>query len=58
MATENPSPAPSTPAASRPYPKAAPGYGKRSAPDQRPARDDDFLLLPERERLIAGYVDH
>ncbi|MEV0488769.1 MarR family transcriptional regulator [Streptomyces atratus] len=58
MATENFSPALRTPASSRPYPKASPGYGKRSAPDQRPVRADDFMLLPERERYIAGYVDH
>ncbi|MFE3907715.1 MarR family transcriptional regulator, partial [Streptomyces sp. NPDC059153] len=58
MATENLSPALRTPASSRPYPKANRGYGKRSAPDQRPARADDFMLLPERERYIAGYVDH
>ncbi|MFJ4838516.1 MarR family transcriptional regulator [Streptomyces sp. NPDC088746] len=43
---------------SRPYAKANPGYGKRSAPDQRPPRPDDFALLPERERYVAGYVDH
>ncbi|MEU9062263.1 MarR family transcriptional regulator [Streptomyces sp. NPDC048430] len=47
-------PAPS----SRPYAKANPGYGKRSTPDQRPPRPDDFALLPERERYVAGYVDH
>ncbi|MFF2412763.1 MarR family transcriptional regulator [Streptomyces sp. NPDC058092] len=58
MATENLSPALRTPASSRPYAKAGRGYGKRSAPDQRPARADDFMLLPERERYIAGYVDH
>ncbi|MFB4422388.1 MarR family transcriptional regulator [Streptomyces sp. QL37] len=43
---------------SRPYAKANPGYGKRSTPDQRPPRPDDFALLPERERYVAGYVDH
>ncbi|MFD4757941.1 MarR family transcriptional regulator [Streptomyces sp. NPDC058439] len=58
MATENISPALRTPASSRPYAKAGRGYGKRSAPDQRPAHADDFMLLPERERHIAGYVDH
>ncbi|MFI9587896.1 MarR family transcriptional regulator [Streptomyces sp. NPDC052236] len=58
MATENLSPALCAPASSRPYTKAPRGYGKRSAPDQRPPRDDDFQLLPERERYIAGYVDH
>ncbi|MCX4795786.1 MarR family transcriptional regulator [Streptomyces sp. NBC_01242] len=58
MATENLSPALCTPASSRPYAKANSGYGKRSAPDQRPPRADDFMLLPERERYVAGYVDH
>ncbi|WP_405684463.1 MarR family transcriptional regulator [Streptomyces sp. NBC_00057] len=58
MATENFNPALRTPASSRPYPKANRGYGKRSAPDQRPVHADDFTLLPERERYIAGYVDH
>ncbi|MEV8230910.1 MarR family transcriptional regulator [Streptomyces sp. NPDC079167] len=43
---------------SRPYAKANPGFGKRSTPDQRPPRPDDFALLPERERYVAGYVDH
>ncbi|MFF2409342.1 MarR family transcriptional regulator [Streptomyces sp. NPDC058092] len=57
MATENLSPALRTPASSRPYAKAKPGYGKRCAPDQRLPRSDDFALLPERERYIAGYVD-
>ncbi|MFE9726439.1 MarR family transcriptional regulator [Streptomyces sp. NPDC005794] len=51
MATENLSPA------SPPYARAHPGYGKRTAPDQRPPRADDFALLPERERYVAGYVD-
>ncbi|MEE1806925.1 MarR family transcriptional regulator, partial [Streptomyces sp. BE133] len=58
MATQNLSPALGAPASSRPYAKANRGYGKRSAPDQRPAPADDFMLLPERERHIAGYVDH
>ncbi|MFJ8766771.1 MarR family transcriptional regulator [Streptomyces clavifer] len=57
MATENLSSALRTPAASRPYDRAQRGYGKRSAPDQRPSHADDFALLPERERYIAGYVD-
>ncbi len=34
------------------------GYGKRSAPDQRPRTRDDFALLPTRERYVAGFVDH
>lgn len=58
MVIEHPSSGPCAPALSRPYAKANPGYGKRSAPDQRPARPDDFALLPERERYVAGYVDH
>lgn len=61
MATEQPSSAPCAPArpsrASRPYRKAHRGYGKRSAPGQRPSGAADFALLPERERYIAGYVD-
>ncbi|WPW30533.1 MarR family transcriptional regulator [Streptomyces atratus] len=39
------------------HPKAKPGYGKRSVPDQRPPCEGGFALLPERERHIAGYVD-
>ncbi|MGW2086641.1 MarR family transcriptional regulator [Streptomyces sp. NPDC001880] len=57
MASENLSPTLRAPASSRPYARANLGYGKRSAPDQRPSRADDFMLLPERERYIAGYVD-
>ncbi|WP_433406589.1 MarR family transcriptional regulator [Streptomyces sp. CA-146814] len=37
---------------------ANPGYGKRSAPDQRPRTPQDFALLPVRERYVAGFVDH
>ncbi|MEU0147893.1 MarR family transcriptional regulator [Streptomyces sp. NPDC006288] len=58
MATQHPSSALRRPAPSPPYPKANPGYGKRSARDQRPPREDDFRLLPERERHVAGYLDH
>jgi len=57
VVTEHLSPASPAPAASRPYARAHPGYGKRTAPDQRPPRSDDFALLPERERYVAGYVD-
>ncbi|MFF9686552.1 MarR family transcriptional regulator [Streptomyces sp. NPDC014623] len=57
MATEHLSPALRAPASSRPYAKARPGYGKRTASGQRAPRTDDFALLPERERYIAGYVD-
>lgn len=58
MATQQPSPAPSAPALSRPYPMAKTGYGKRSVPDRSPARADAFALLPARERYVAGFVDH
>ncbi|MEU0301782.1 MarR family transcriptional regulator [Streptomyces sp. NPDC006175] len=59
MATQHISSALRAPAPpSRPYAKANPGFGKRSTPDQRPPRPDDFALLPERERYVAGYVDH
>ncbi|MFJ5718619.1 MarR family transcriptional regulator [Streptomyces sp. NPDC093149] len=57
MAVPDLSPAPRVSASSRSHPKAKPGYGKRSVPDQRPPREGDFALLPERERHIAGYVD-
>ncbi|MET7566972.1 hypothetical protein ABZT04_00480 [Streptomyces sp. NPDC005492] len=36
---------------------ANPGYGKRSAPDQRPRTTHDFAHLPPREAAIAAYVD-
>lgn len=55
MATQNFSFALPTPVAASP--KARPGYGKRSVPDQCPPSSDDFAFLPERERYIAGYVD-
>ncbi|WP_405561630.1 MarR family transcriptional regulator [Streptomyces sp. NBC_01180] len=58
MAVEHFSPALSAPASPRPYPMAKPGYGKHSAPNQLPRCTDDFTLLPERERYIAGFVDH
>ncbi|GGV94073.1 hypothetical protein GCM10015535_58560 [Streptomyces gelaticus] len=57
MAVSNLSPAPRASASSRSHPTARPGYGKRSVPDQRPHREGDFALLPERERHIAGFVD-
>ncbi|GAA2942927.1 hypothetical protein GCM10020227_07080 [Streptomyces flavovirens] len=57
MATENLGAALRTPPASRPYARAHTGYGKRTAPGQRPAQANDFALLPERERYVAGYVD-
>ncbi|MDH6575726.1 hypothetical protein [Kitasatospora sp. MAP5-34] len=53
MATDNFSAAP------RPYapPMAASGYGKRSAPGQRPRRKGDFAHLPVREAGIAAFID-
>ncbi|MCM2412139.1 MarR family transcriptional regulator [Streptomyces sp. RKAG290] len=57
MATQNLSSALCAPEGSPPYARANPGYGKRTAPHQAPPRPDDFSLLPERERFIAGYVD-
>ncbi|MEU9057513.1 MarR family transcriptional regulator [Streptomyces sp. NPDC048430] len=57
MATEHLNFALRAPAASRPYPMASPGYGKRSMPDQLPRTADDFALLPARERYIAGFID-
>ncbi|MFJ4837807.1 MarR family transcriptional regulator [Streptomyces sp. NPDC088746] len=57
MATQHPSSAPLAPAASRPYRRAHPGYGKRTVPAQGPASTGAFALLPERERYVAGYVD-
>lgn len=63
MAVQHLSSAPSAPAspraeASRPYRQAPSGYGKRSAPDQRPTSAADFACLLARERYVAGYVDH
>ncbi|MCM2426667.1 hypothetical protein [Streptomyces sp. RKAG337] len=36
---------------------ATPGYGKRSAPGQRPHSGSDFTRLPYREASIAAYID-
>ncbi|OKI09952.1 hypothetical protein A6A06_04840 [Streptomyces sp. CB02923] len=47
--------APCAPAAS--HPRAAPGYGKRSAPDQARPRPDAFAHLPEREAFIGAFID-
>ncbi|TWG04869.1 hypothetical protein FHX80_113341 [Streptomyces brevispora] len=57
MAVQNFSPALSVSAVSAPYPMAHPGYGKRTAPDELPARADDFALLPLRERYVAGFIE-
>ncbi|MFF2328835.1 MULTISPECIES: MarR family transcriptional regulator [unclassified Streptomyces] len=58
MAIQHLSPALCAPASSPAYPMANPGYGKRSVPDRCSPRADDFALLPERERYVAGFVDH
>lgn len=34
-----------------------PGYGKRSAPDQKPSSANDFAHLAPREASIAAYID-
>ncbi len=36
---------------------ASPGYGKQSAPDQRPRAASDFTHLPAREAYLASLVD-
>ncbi|MFD5134715.1 MarR family transcriptional regulator [Streptomyces sp. NPDC058378] len=58
MATQHLSSAPPTPAASRPYRQARTGYGKQTVPAQGPSDAGAFTHLPERERYVAGYVDH
>ncbi|WP_250286264.1 MarR family transcriptional regulator [Streptomyces atroolivaceus] len=58
MAAQQPSSAPPAPAASRPYRRAHTGYGKQTVPAQGPSSAGTFALLPERERYVAGYVDH
>lgn len=49
--------APHVPLPTPPHPMANPGYGKRSAPAQRPRTDRDFAHLPPREASIAAYID-
>lgn len=39
------------------HPMSNPGYGKRSAPNQRPSSARDFAHLPPREAAIAAYID-
>jgi hypothetical protein len=39
------------------HPMASPGYGKRSAPGQRPRTAADFAHLPRREASVAAYLD-
>ncbi|SHN14279.1 hypothetical protein SAMN05216268_12115 [Streptomyces yunnanensis] len=45
------------PTSAAPHPRAKPGFGKRGAPDQRPAHPTDFDHLPRREASIAAYLD-
>ncbi|MGK5549618.1 hypothetical protein ACSNOH_33580 [Streptomyces sp. URMC 127] len=45
------------PRSSHPHPFAAPGYGKRTAPDQAPRRRGDFAHLRAREASIAAFID-
>ncbi|GAA2968732.1 MULTISPECIES: hypothetical protein [Streptomyces] len=56
MAVDQLSAAPQTPYAP-PHPMANPGYGKRSAPGQRPRTAQDFSHLPPREAAVAAYID-
>ncbi|MET8925331.1 MarR family transcriptional regulator [Streptomyces sp. NPDC004623] len=58
MAIQHLSSAPPALAASRPYRKAHTGYGKQTVPAQGPSGAGAFASLPERERYVAGYVDH
>jgi hypothetical protein len=39
------------------HPRANPGYGKRSAPEQPLRRADDFAHLPAREASLATLID-
>lgn len=39
------------------HPSAKPGYGKRSAPGQRPRTASDFAHLRPREAALAAYID-
>ncbi|WKU45294.1 hypothetical protein Q3V23_15135 [Streptomyces sp. VNUA116] len=54
MADADLSAAPRSP---HPHPSAAPGYGKRTAPDQAPRRRGDFAHLRPREASIAAFID-
>ncbi|MFG2329675.1 hypothetical protein ACGFMM_08610 [Streptomyces sp. NPDC048604] len=42
---------------SAPHPLANPGYGKRTAPYEHPARRDDWAHLHPREAAIAAYIE-
>ncbi|MYX15518.1 hypothetical protein GTY67_19350 [Streptomyces sp. SID8374] len=40
-----------------PHPMAKPGYGKRTAPGERPRTERDFAHLLPRDAAVAAYVD-
>ncbi len=45
-----------TPSAT-PHPRAKPGYGKRSAPGERPRTERGFAHLLPRDAAVAAYID-
>lgn len=49
--------APRVSAPTAPHPMANPGYGKRTAPHERPRSERDFAHLHPRDAAIASYVD-
>ncbi len=49
--------APPTRPPATPHPMANPGYGKRSAPGERPRTDRDFAHLLPRDAAVAAYID-
>ncbi len=53
----NSSASPSAAPRPHPHPMANPGYGKRSAPCERPRTDRDFAHLLPRDAAIAAYID-
>lgn len=60
MAVDQLSAAPCTPHVSppaAPHPMANPGYGKRSAPYERPRTERDFAHLLPRDAAVAAYID-
>lgn len=53
----SPHEAPPTSQLATPHPMAKPGYGKRSAPDERPRGERDFVHLLPRDAAVAAYID-
>lgn len=49
--------APPTRPPATPHPMAKPGYGKRSAPGERPRGERDFAHLLPRDAAVAAYID-